>query len=75
MKMKVIDLFNKMANGEPLPNKIKLQCVNSISKNNCIYTFNPIAESYWNEDHQLLQNATYFATLLDLDIEVLDETN
>lgn len=73
--MKVIDLFNDIANGKPLPNKIKLQCVNGINEKNCIYTFNPIAETYWNDEHELLQNATYFVTLLDLEVQVIDETN
>ena len=71
--MKVIDLFNDMANGKPLPNRIKLQCVNGINESNCFYRFNPIAETYWNNEHNLLQNATYLATLLDLNIEILDE--
>ena len=71
--MKVIDLLNKIANKEPLPNKIKIECVNSINEHNCYYHFNPIAETYVNDDNTLIQNATCFATLLDLEVEIIEE--
>lgn len=67
--MKVFDLINKMYKKEPLPDKIELQCVNSITKKNNKYRFNPIAETYVNNDGDMLQNATMFATLLDLEIK------
>ena len=71
--MKVIDLLNKIANGEPLPNKICLECVNSINEHNCYYHFSPIFESYINDDNTLIQNATNLATLLNLEVEVIEE--
>ena len=71
--MKVIDLLNKIAKGENLPNKVKLECVNSINEHNCFYEFNPIAETYVNGDNQLIQNATCFATLLNLEVEIIEE--
>ena len=71
--MKVIDLLNKIVNGENLPNKVKLECVNSINEHNCFYEFNPIAETYVNGDNQLIQNATCFATLLNLEVEIIEE--
>ena len=69
--MKVIDLFNMMAEGKPLPNKIKLQCVNSIDKTNNIYTFNPIRETWVNKQGKDLEDATMLATLLDLEIKIV----
>lgn len=71
--MKVIDLLNRIVNGENLPNKVKLECVNSINEHNCFYEFNPIAETYVNGDNQLIQNATCFATLLNLEVEIIEE--
>lgn len=71
--MKVIDLISKIANKGPLPNKIKIECVNSINEHNCYYHFNPIAETYVNDDNTLIQNATCFATLLDLEVEIIEE--
>ena len=73
--MKVIDLLNKIANGEPLPNKICLECVNSINEHNCYYHFSPIFESYINDDNTLIQNATNLATLLNLEVEIIEEDN
>ena len=73
--MKVIDLLNKMANGEPLPNKIKLECVNYITENNNTYTFNPIRESYINSVGEDFVDATNTATLLSLKCEIIDEEN
>lgn len=67
--MQVFDLIKKMYNGEPLPDKIELQCVNSITKQNNKYRFNPIAETYVNKDGEMLQNATMLATLLRLEIK------
>ena len=72
-KIRVIDLLNKIANGENLPNKVRLECVNSINEHNCFYEFNPIAETYVNRDNQLIQNATCFATLLNLEVETIEE--
>lgn len=71
--MKVIDLLNKIANEEYLPDKIKIECVNSINEHNCYYHFSPIFESYINDDNTLIQNATNLATLLDLEIEIIEE--
>ena len=71
--MKIIELLTKIANGENLPNKVKLECVNSINEHNCFYEFNPIAETYVNGDNQLIQNATCFATLLNLEVEIIEE--
>lgn len=71
--MKVIDLLNKIANGEPLPNEICLECVNSINEHNCYYHFSPIFESYINDDNTLIQNATNLATLLNLKVEIIEE--
>lgn len=71
--MKVIDLLNMIANGEPLPNEICLECVNSINEHNCYYHFSPIFESYINDDNVLIQNATDLATLLDLEVEIIEE--
>ena len=71
--MKVIDLLNKIANKECLPDKIKIECVNSINEHNCYYHFSPIFESYINDDNTLIQNATNLATLLDLKIEIIED--
>ena len=71
--MKVIDLLNKIANGETLPNKVKLECVNNISEKDCIYTFNPIYEGYLNQNQKHLTEATYLYTLLNLEIEIIEE--
>lgn len=71
--MKVIDLLNKMENGKGIPNKIKLECVNNITKRNCVYKFNPLAENYVNTNGELLTDATCFGTLLHLEIEVIEE--
>ena len=71
--MKVIDLLNKIENEEGLPDKIKVECVNSINEHNCYYHFSPIFESYINDDNTLIQNATNLATLLNLEIEIIEE--
>jgi len=71
--MKVIDIINIMEKGKGIPNKIKLECVNNITKENCTYKFNPLVENYVNTNGGLLTNATYFGTLLHLEIEIIGE--
>lgn len=73
--MKVIDLLVKMANGEPLPNKIRLERVNRIDELNCMFEFNPLEETYINIFDDKIQDMTCLATLLGIGCEIVEEDN
>ncbi len=66
-KIKIIDLLNKIANGEEVPEKIKFQ--------NCIYTTkNPVVNEYRTEDGRTLTENHYMVeAFLTNEVEILDE--
>lgn len=71
--MKLIDIFNKIANGEEVPKKVKF--------NDGIYTYKPEWKDYADEDEHygLLVDtipSTYQITkMLNEEIEIIDELN
>ena len=64
--MKVIDLLNKIANGEEVPKKIKFE--------DYIYEYNIKEEDYYNEKYcdGILDSIALFSQLND-EIEILEE--
>lgn len=67
--IKIIDLLNKIANGEETPYKIIY--------NNVEYTYEYDVQDYWEEEHNYLfeklfcENDTKIA--LEIEVEILDE--
>ena len=68
--MKVIDLLNKIANGEEVPKKIKLDCK--------IYLYSKMYEQYHHEkyDTNLLETISeYNYSGLNDEVEIIEEDN
>ncbi len=69
--MKIIDIFNKIANKEEVPNKVKF--------NNEIYTYKPEWNDYSNKEgtHGLfadvISNSYQITRMLDEEIEIIEE--
>ena len=67
--IKIIDLLNKIANGEEVPKRIIY--------NNVEYTYEYDVQDYWKEEHNYLfeklfcENGTKIA--LEIEVEILDE--
>lgn len=72
MKIKVIDLLNKIANGEEVPNKIKYR--------NKIWEYTSIVKgrgyqyySVMYEEWKTLQNQVYLEECLNDEVEIIEE--
>lgn len=66
--MKVIDLLNKIANGEEVPKHIHIRDVDS-------YTWQKDVKAYWSDkdENNLLSDLDLSSTDLKEDIEILEE--
>ena len=66
--MKIIDLLNKIANGEEVPKHIHIRDVDS-------YTWQKDVKAYWSDkdENNLLSDLDLSSTDLKEDIEILEE--
>ena len=66
--MKVIDLLNKIANGEEVPKKIYIRDVDS-------YTWQEDVKEYWSDrdENNLLSDLDLSSTNLKEDVEIIEE--
>lgn len=66
--MKVIDLLNKMANGEEVPKHIHIRDVDS-------YTWQEDVKEYWSDrdENNLLSDLDLSSTNLKEDVEIIEE--
>lgn len=63
--MKIIDLLNKIANGEEVPKKIKVY--------NDIYKYESFNSLYWNSKNKHLLEV-YNGIILNYEVEVIEDT-
>lgn len=64
MKIKIIDLLNKIANDEEVPEKIMYDT--------CLYTCDKITRTYYDEEDRTLWESYNFKILND-EVEILNE--
>ena len=64
MKIKIIDLLNKIANNEEVPEKIMYDT--------CLYTCDKITRTYYDEEDRTLWESYNFKILND-EVEIIDE--
>ncbi len=62
--MKVIDLLNKIANGEEVPEKIKVY--------NNIYVYDSLNKAYWNSNNKQLFEV-HNGRILNYEVEIIDD--
>ena len=63
--MKVIDLLNKIANGEEVPKKIRF--------NNIEYTLDQNIDSYWNGEKKQWFESRIYGHCLNDEVEIIEE--
>ena len=68
--MTIIDLLNKIANGEEVPKHIHIRDVDT-------YTWQEDVKAYWsdNDENDLLNDLDLSKTVLTEDVEILEEEN
>ena len=70
MKIKVIDLLNKIANGEEVPSKIEYRNIKFLyDKNNKLY----MVENYNEYNDFLMELSNHKGTDLNYEVEILEE--
>ena len=65
MKIKIIDLLNKIANNEEVPKKIMYDT--------CLYTCDKITRTYYDEENNTLWESYNFRILTD-EVEIIEES-
>ena len=64
--MKIIDILNKIANGEEPPKKIVYE--------NCIYEYVDREEDYWDKNNIGLFDEYVISNILNDEVEILETT-
>ena len=65
MKIKIVDLLNKIANGEEVPEKIMYD--------RCLYTCDKITRTYYDEENNTLWESYNFRILTD-EVEIIEDS-
>lgn len=64
--IKVIDLYNKIANGEEVPKKIKVY--------NEIYVYDTFNKAYWNSNNNNLLSV-YNGNIFNYEVKIIEDTS
>jgi hypothetical protein len=71
--MKVIDLLNKIANGEEVPKKIRISFYDEGTPEIYNFTYNKNIKQYEDEDDFTLSSALNITLILNEEVEVIEE--